>query len=265
MFSQDPDWEFHPLQGETGDAFMGVRDNERVFFKRNISPFTPTLSAKGIAPKLKWTQRTYSGDILTAQEWHEGHTLERGDMNSNRVIQLIKHVHESENLLETFQKIGGEVKRPVDFINAYFDDLPESLAEHKFFNQVIADLESEIDNDFYDIEYTVCHGDLNHHNFLLNDDDQLFLVDWEQCSISDPMSDITKLLVQYIRGKDWLSWLNRYGTDVTAQEYKRIKWYSQMNALFIIKQYHRENQIHKVNDMILLLRIIHQDDTKYKE
>ncbi len=265
MFNQDPDWEFYPLNGETGDAFMGVREDERVFFKRNVSPFISALSAKGIAPKLKWTQRTYSGDVLTAQEWHEGHTLERDDMNSNRVIQMIKHVHESKSLLSTLQRIGGTIKRPVDYINEFYEDLPESLANHQFFNHVIQQLEQEIDNDFYDLEYTVCHGDLNHHNFLLNDNNQLFLVDWEQVSISDPMCDLTKLLIQYLPGKDWLHWLQRYGTNVTKSEYKRIRWYSRMNALFVIKQYHRENQIYKMNDMIILLRIIHQDTKEYKE
>ena len=52
---QEQDWQMTPIGGASGDAYMGVKNNERVFFKRNSSPFIAALSAQGITPKLMWT------------------------------------------------------------------------------------------------------------------------------------------------------------------------------------------------------------------
>ena len=75
---QEQDWQMTPIGGASGDAYMGVKNNERVFFKRNSSPFLAALSAQGITPKLMWTQRTYSGDLLVAQEWKDGRSERTG-------------------------------------------------------------------------------------------------------------------------------------------------------------------------------------------
>ena len=73
--NMDAGWELHPIGGDTGQAYMAVRAQERVFLKRNSSPFLAALSGEGIAPKLMWTKRSGNGDILTAQEWLNGRSF----------------------------------------------------------------------------------------------------------------------------------------------------------------------------------------------
>lgn len=253
------DWQMHPIGGNTGKAFMGVRHDEKVFFKRNTSPFIAALSATGIAPKLKWTQRTYSGDILTAQEWKDGSLLTKENMQDEAVIQLIKDIHESTFLLNRLKFVEGKVCRPLDLIDLYFQDLAPSLHTHLFFNKIISHLEDSIDDDFYDVDYVVCHGDLNHNNFLVDSDQQLFLVDWDNVRIADPISDITLLLCQYYNPSEWMDWFELYDFEITESFSKRVTWYSLMSCLFLAKQYFNENRHYKLNETILLLKNIFEN------
>lgn len=257
MVENEEQWELRPILGATGQAFMGTKQDEKIFFKRNSSPLIATLAADGITPKLKWTQRTYSGDILTAQEWAEGKTLSKKNMADDRVIKMIRHIHQSKNLLMTLRRIDNRVCKPLDFIDIYFKDLPPSLKSHTFFNEVIQFLENQIDDDFYLVDYVVCHGDLNHHNFLLSNDNQLYLVDWENVRIADPISDITWLLCQYFDPSQWMSWFNAYEIEVDKKVFKRVQWYSLMNCLLLVKHFSIENRYQRMNEVILLIKSIY--------
>lgn len=258
MIDHDESWDMRPLLGATGQAFMGVKQHEKVFFKRNSSPIIAALSAEGITPKLKWTQRTYSGDTLTAQEWAEGKILTKEDMASEKVIHMIRYIHQSDNLLMTLQRIDNRICKPLDFIDLYFHNLPQSLQTHTLFNEIISFLEDSIDNDFYQVKYSVCHGDLNHHNFISSNDGQLYLVDWENVKIADPISDITWLLCQYYQPSQWMDWLKTYDFRMNKTVYKRIQWYSLMNCLLLVKHYMSENRHHRTNEIILLLKSIYE-------
>lgn len=265
MFDGRNDWQMHPLNGGTGEAFMGIKNNEKVFFKRNSSPFIPSLSAEGLAPKLMWTQRTYSGDLLTAQEWKDAQQLKKHHMNDPKVIGLIRYIHQSDHLLMLLKRVQSKAYVPLDFIDQYFHDLPPSLQKHHFFNEVIHDLEDMVDEDFYQCDYVVCHGDLNHNNFMIDEQKKLFLVDWECVKIADPISDITWLLLQYYPPSEWMDWFDLYQFDIDHSFYKRVKWYSLMNCLLLIKQYTIENRPQQTNHFILLLKNIFESDSPRKE
>lgn len=259
MYNQQDEWELHPIAGATGDAYMGIKSDEKVFFKRNTSPFIAALSAEGIAPKLMWTQRTFSGDTLTAQEWTEGHLLTKEDMGSQEVIDLIRRIHDSDHLLLMLKRMGEFNYHPLDFVNNYFINLPPTLASHHFLNEVIRDMEDSIDNDFYNVRRTVCHGDLNHNNFLQSNDNHLFLVDWENVKVADPLSDITMVLVHYFKPSEWMNWFELYNYPINNSFYKRVRWYSMMNCLTLIKQYHFEGRQYKTNEFIMLLKSIYEN------
>jgi thiamine kinase-like enzyme len=51
------EWELSPAGGATGDAYFAQREGQKLFLKRNSSPFLAVLSAEGIVPKLVWTKR----------------------------------------------------------------------------------------------------------------------------------------------------------------------------------------------------------------
>jgi len=74
-YKMDSGWRLYPIGGDTGQAYMGTRAEERVFLKRNSSPLLAALSVEGITPRLIWTKRVGNGDVLTAQEWLNGREL----------------------------------------------------------------------------------------------------------------------------------------------------------------------------------------------
>lgn len=261
MTYSENEWHWHPIDdSQSGEAFMGTRRDEKVFLKRNSSPFIAALSAHGIAPKLIWSQRTYSGDILTAQEWKNGRLLRAEDMSSQAVIDLIKEVHQSQELLQLLKRVGGQTYRPLEFIEDYYHQLPNNLMTNQFFTDIINHLEDLVCEDFYRADLCVCHGDLHHNNFLVDEDThQLYLVDWENVRIADPLSDMTDLLIRYLPPSRWMDWFARYRYDVQAPDfYDRVRWYSLINCLYQIKQYHQEGQNHKMNQMILLVKQIYE-------
>ncbi|MCL5444427.1 phosphotransferase, partial [Lactobacillus johnsonii] len=80
-----------------------TRAQEKVFLKRNTSPFLAALSMEGISPRLIWTKRISSGDVLTAQEWLNGRTLSRKEMADTAVAKLLARVHHSKLLKKMLQ------------------------------------------------------------------------------------------------------------------------------------------------------------------
>ncbi len=134
-FDLDTGWQVRPAGGDTGAAFLGVRASEKIFLKRNTSPFLAALSAEGITPRLIWTKRISSGDVLTAQEWLNGRTLKRDEMNSPQVAKLLARVHQSQLLKRMLQKVGGRVWSANEMLQAYFYDLPQDLRQHPFLEQ----------------------------------------------------------------------------------------------------------------------------------
>lgn len=259
MYHNNEEWDMHPLDGNTGQAYLGISKNEKVFFKRNTSPFIAALAAEGITPRLKWTQRTYSGDILTAQEWEEGATLKAQDMNAPAVIDLIKSVHQHQSLVQLMRRIHEKDCQPMDLILDYQKDLPPSFSQHHFFNSVLEAMTQEIDSSLTTVPCVICHGDLNHNNFLLANDGTLYLVDWDNAKLADPLYDITYLLCRYYPPSQWMDWLEAYDFPIDLHFTKRVRWYSLLACLRLIKEYYQEDRHYQVNETVILLRNIFEN------
>ncbi len=62
-------WTLDSAGGASGEA--SVTKWTKLFLKRNSNPFI-TASAEGIVPKLVWTKRIETGEVVTAQHWKNG-------------------------------------------------------------------------------------------------------------------------------------------------------------------------------------------------
>lgn len=88
-------WQIRPIGGSTGMAYMGVKEQQKLFIKRNTSPFLAALSLEEITPRLVWTKHISTGDTLTAQEWLNGRCLDKSEMAQKSVAGLLAKVHRS--------------------------------------------------------------------------------------------------------------------------------------------------------------------------
>jgi thiamine kinase-like enzyme len=253
LFGQD--WEIVPAGGATGAAYFAQHEEQRLFLKRNSSPFLAVLSAEGIVPKLVWTKRLENGDVITAQQWMNGRELKPGDMNGDRVAKLLKKIHASEPLLGMLTRLGKSPLQPEMILQALNEELDEELRAKPAVIESMKFLSANLGNIDFD-EKVVCHCDVNHNNWLLTEDNQLYLIDWDGAMIADPAIDLGLLLYSYIPVEEWEDWLNMYGISLTEDLKQRMKWYALAQSLSSIQWHKNQNRIPEMEKWIEFLKAL---------
>ncbi|MFS0644253.1 phosphotransferase [Siminovitchia sp. 179-K 8D1 HS] len=239
-------WEIIPAGGATGEAFFASNEREKLFLKRNSSPFLAVLSAEGIVPKLIWTKRMENGDVITAQECLIGREFKPQDMTQSRVAKLLKKIHESRPLLTMLSRLGKTPYKPEMMLSDVDAVMDGDLLSRKIVQTSLQFLESEIAN-VQCKTWTVCHGDVNHNNWLLSDEGELYLIDWDEAAIADPAFDIGPLLHFYIPRPDWENWLEQYGIQMTDNLLLRMKWYVIAHTILSAGRHKNKNRIQEMD------------------
>ncbi|WP_062354886.1 phosphotransferase family protein [Bacillus kwashiorkori] len=217
-------WEITPAGGITGEAFYAQHENEKLFIKRNSSPFLAVLSAEGIVPKLVWTRRLENGDVVTAQKWIAGKRLEPSDMVGTNVVKLLKKIHYSKPLLSMLKRLGKYPVLPTSLVADLINKMDGELKQQSIISSTLNYLNNHLPN-VHPNKLTVCHGDVNHNNWIITENNQLYLIDWEGALISDPALDLGPLLFWYVPENQWTSWLKMYGLKLDKELMQRLKWY----------------------------------------
>jgi thiamine kinase-like enzyme len=218
------EWEITPAGGATGEAYFAKFEDRRLFLKRNSSPFLAVLSAEGIVPKLVWTKRMENGDVVTAQHWLMGRELKAGDMASAKVASLLSKIHHSKELLDMLKRLGKAPLLPEELLKQIQVSIEPNIRQKTVVQKGLSYLEKELIHIQTD-RYVVCHCDVNHNNWLLSEDNQLYLIDWDGAMIADPAIDLGLLLYSYIPRDSWNDWMEIYGEDLSEELERRMKWY----------------------------------------
>lgn len=246
-------WNLHPIGGETGKAYMGIRDEEKIFLKKNSSPFLAALSLEGITPRLIWTKRTGNGDVLTAQEWCNGRTLKKSEMTTTKIADILVKVHQSDTLKRLLYRVGGEEISAVDLLAEYEDGLTNDLENHPVLEKTYHYLLQKLPLGCTSDDVRVCHADISSKNMLISDEGELFIVDWDTAVLMDYLYDIGQLFARYIEKSDWNQWMEKNNLNYSENEKNRLKWYAYINLLLDIKYAHRKSRFNKMNELILKL------------
>lgn len=260
-YESEAGWKLHPLDGATGQAYMGTKNEEKLFLKKNTSPFLAALSLEGISPRLVWTKRMGNGDVLTAQEWCNGRTLHRSEMSSYRVAKKLYQIHQSKSLKKMLLRVDGSYLIAKDLFNNFLMGLTDDLKNHPTVTEALHFVKSLVNQyNNNEIDFCVCHGDASHKNWLLSERDDLYLVDWDSVVLADPAYDIGQYLSRYIHQIDSDEWLNHYCEDVTEDFKERVLWYQLMSTLHDIKEFYYKRRLSELNEALttldtLLLRI----------
>ncbi|MCA1032397.1 phosphotransferase family protein [Bacillus timonensis] len=249
------EWEIYPAGGATGDAYFAQFNERKLFLKRNSSPFLAVLSAEGIVPKLVWTKRLENGDVITAQHWLNGRELKPVEMYGENVAKLLSKIHHSNELLDMLKRLGKKPLLPEEVLSdvKMCINTPQELPNLPLIQSAIQFLEQEVNHIKFD-HHVVCHCDINHNNWLLTENEQLYLIDWDGAMIADPAMDIGLLLYWYIRREDWNNWLNLYGIHPTDDLFARMKWYVIAQTILSISWYHSKNHEKEVQHWLKYLQ-----------
>lgn len=216
-------WTIEPAGGSSGEAYLARAGEQVLFLKRNSSPFLAVLSAEGIVPKLLWTKRQANGDVITAQRWVDGRELTGGDMDNTRVAQLLSKIHSSSELLDMFMRIGNHARTP----EATIALLREQQEQLPYITTSMSDALEELAGTSGEVQpprLVVCHGDMNHNNWMFDANGDLYLVDWDNATVSDPALDLALILYEYIPKEEWDGWLQGYGLPFTSHLQRRMRW-----------------------------------------
>ncbi|CAM4150387.1 phosphotransferase [Bacillus manliponensis] len=235
------EWKVTPAGGATGDAYIAHDGQQKLFLKRNSSPFLAVLSAEGIVPKLLWTRRLTNGDVISAQRWLPGRRLEPEDMGLERVAKLLKKIHSSEALVHMIRKLGKQPIHAKDLLEEVHSLLQKNVKENEVVQEGLHYLQQSLENMNYE-HVAVCHCDVNHNNWLLSDENELFLIDWDGAVIADPALDVGMLLHWYIPREEWSNWLESYGLEMTESLLARMKWYVVAQCMLSIQWYTTKNK-----------------------
>jgi thiamine kinase-like enzyme len=246
------EWEIVPAGGATGEAFYASYNDQRLFLKRNSSPFLAVLSAEGIVPKLVWTKRLENGDVITAQQWLPGRELKPRDMTHENVARMLRKIHRSEPMVGMLSRLEKQPLKPEAIFQSVVVDLDEEVLSLPVVIDTLSFLLQQVENVFCE-EKVVCHGDVNHNNWLLTEDNQLYLIDWDGAMIADPAIDLGMLLYCYIPEDNWTSWLAMYGKPLTENLKLRVKWYVALQTLYSIQFYKNKGRLEEMDKWINFL------------
>jgi thiamine kinase-like enzyme len=252
------DWEITPAGGVTGKAYFAKHAGQELFLKRNSSPFLAMLSAEGIVPKLVWTRRLENGDVISAQHWMNGRELTPDEMELDHVARLMGKIHSSSPLLSMLKRLGKKPFLPSMMLGEIHARI-DVMYTHPDVAAAVGFLETQLPS-VPESQFVVCHGDVNHHNWLLSDEDELFLIDWDGAMIADPAIDLGTLLFGYVEREKWTSWLVQYGIELTPSFFRRIKWYAVAQMLLSIEWNREKSRFHDMNRSIAALHRLMIDD-----
>lgn len=253
------DWIIQSAGGATGTAYYAQSGVKRLFLKRNSSPFLAVLSAQGFVPKLVWTKRLENGDVVTAQEWLDGKALNVEEMQHPKVAHLLSSIHHSTELLDMLLRIEKQTITPVDtlFHVKHLVDKTNSLKHHLIIHKTLQYLKTRLHEIQYD-RLVVCHCDLNHHNWMLSNHGELYLIDWDNARVGDPAMDIGRILQSYIPKEDWGHWLTNYGIEKSQYLMKRMHWHLLVDELVNFVYYLRNGLEKSANDHLNEIIQLHQ-------
>ncbi|MDT8859345.1 phosphotransferase family protein [Alkalihalobacillus sp. MEB130] len=251
-------WKVQPAGGATGEAYIAQQGEQTVFLKRNSSPFLAVLSAEGIVPKLLWTRRLENGDVVTAQRWVQGRELKAYEMKESRVATLLAKIHGSSELLDMFKRIGNEPLTPYVIVENLRRQLQAFQIEDETIEQGMEYLLRKLESVLHE-HFVVCHCDINHNNWMLDEDEHLYLIDWDGATVSDPALDLGLLLYSYIPEHEWQYWLSQYGVMLEDSLRNRMHWYVVSQSISVLLWHFGRGQFEQAEQLKDYIKSLLQD------
>jgi hypothetical protein len=203
-------------------------------FDVNIKPLKRVCDLN-LAPQLlssgEYNKRTY-----IIQEFIEGKFPDRSWFTSNLIdlATFINKYHSDNTLFEILKK-----NSKLD----YFSNVSDSLL---FIEHDLGNIKDEASSDFErylsqlrdksselsTVEVVPTHADPNYKNFLLTKN-KIYMIDWDDVRLSDPIRDIAPLLWWYVNKKKWPILFNKLDMPINDTLMNRFYWWMARQSLTI--------------------------------
>lgn len=258
MIPEEPlvDWKMSVIEGSSsGTSYIGKFGNQKVYIKLNANPILPSLSSEGIAPKIQWIRKTEDGSTLTAQSWINGSVLTPDELYDNQVYDLLKKLHTSRTLRESFSNFNRSISRPAEMLNELLIAENSVIATNTFLREIADDMSKTVPI-LNNLGIVVVHGNIVAKNWLKDEiSGKIYLTGWDDVSLGDAFLDDAFLLSHYIPKENWGIWLAKSGdrlSDVVTLS--KLIWYGKLSFLRQIHYHLLQNDTVAANAEIQALR-----------
>lgn len=234
------DWRVSkPRDGWQKESFIAQRGERRVFVKFDVEPkplkrlgelrVAPALLHGGLYKDRRFVIQQYVAGDYPSREWLQGQL--------DLVGAFVARYHHDEqlgNLLTPdLKSVGYEssiASEMTDLQRRVAEDgssLPTTSPFRKIFEKFTAqasDLQGEC--------LVPTHGDPNTKNFLVSGED-LFMIDWDELALADPMRDVGPFLWWYVPRAKWREFFESYGEPLDEKARDRICWWAARQSLHV--------------------------------
>ncbi|HEL1587303.1 TPA: phosphotransferase family protein [Streptococcus suis] len=243
------------IAGNSGKAFKGLRsDGTPVFVKYEMPPIVTALAREQITPPVISTNREVGFGNRVEQEWLTGRTLERQDMSSKQVRQILVRLHYSRILLNQALQLNYSYQSPRDLVEKWQKEAPARLSKNTYLQSICRELLANLPA-FHQEVATFVHGDLHHKNWVETTSGLVYLTDWETACVTDRMMDVAYLLTHYVPRQAWKEWLKSYGYKYNKTVLAKVYWYGQLGYLNQITKHVESYNMEAANKEIYALRM----------
>jgi aminoglycoside phosphotransferase (APT) family kinase protein len=220
-------WTLSPLTRGGGSHSWVARDGRRRLFVKagNNRELLRRLAGLGVVPPIIASQPLDDGDLVV-QEFVDGVQPDGRwiDENVAELGRLVRSYHSQPGLHEGVPAMSaataaGSLRRRLDRF------APRMGIADGVLRDVVVEL-SRTPTEVGTAEHVLTHGDPNASNFLRSRPTGLFLVDWDDAAISDPLRDVGQILWWYVRPERWANGLAEFGVPDSAPVRDRLFWWA---------------------------------------
>lgn len=227
-----------PEQGLSKETYIAKSDKRIVFVKFDVNiPPLKRLSKLGLTPKVIATGVVHNENFVI-QEFIEGIHPNRLWFESHiaQLARFIKIYHYDKQLIKLLAgnrkfRIQKQIKDDFRNIEEQIDEVALNQYETEIFKNSFNLLKKQ-GRDFSSINPAVIHADPNLNNILVASD-KIYMIDWDNVILSDPLRDIGLILWWYVPKAKWKTFFKYYGLDVNESVYNRLYFWVALRSLVI--------------------------------
>ncbi len=220
-------WTIAPLiPSWAGTACLVTKGERRVFLKIDVSvPVIRRVAELGVIPPIL-ASGELEGCPYVIQEFVDAPYAEHRWFadHLSEIAALVRTYQQDEQLLHLLVAHGpmyladdfGWVDRCCDALRTAFYDLADLPRAYANFLRQLPEVRVAMG--------IPTHGDVSRKNFLLTSD-RIFLVDWDEVSLSGAMRDIGPLLWWYVPPVQWEEFFHAYGAPLGNAVVARLYWW----------------------------------------
>jgi hypothetical protein len=222
------EWKLKPAPGGSGgQSWVADGEGRRLFVKVGADgSLLRRLGQLGVAPPFVASHQLDRGDLVVQEfvegvhphgRWLDGHVAEIGRLM--KVYHAVVGIREGVTALSALYALDG-LRQRLSALTAQLNGGVTDVLSKAI--QAIAGSAAET----YAAEPVVTHGDPNTSNLILGSDRSLYLVDWDEARVSDPLRDIGQVLWWYVRPERWGDGLAACDLPDTSSVRQRVYWWA---------------------------------------